>query len=84
MIVFLTEVRHKLMADTSTKEKDNSNKEKTLVEGEKNMTAVATEQLLKIIDTTFIKMLFTDYGCISGAVTSIKSLSLWQKLRKRY
>ena len=54
LIVFLTEVRHKLMADTSTKEKDNS-KEKTLVEGEKNMTAVATEQLLKIIDTTLLK-----------------------------
>lgn len=54
LIVFLTEVRHKLMADTNTKEKDNS-REKTLVEGEKNMTAVATEQLLKIIDTTLLK-----------------------------
>lgn len=50
LIVFLTEVRHKLMA----KEKE-LNKEKDGVNGEKNLTAVATEQLLKIIDTTLLK-----------------------------
>lgn len=50
LIVFLTEVRHKLMA----KDKE-LNKEKDGVNGEKNLTAVATEQLLKIIDTTLLK-----------------------------
>lgn len=50
LIVFLTEVRHKLMA----KDKELS-KEKNGVNGEKNLTAVATEQLLKIIDTTLLK-----------------------------
>ncbi|XP_012056749.1 PREDICTED: vam6/Vps39-like protein [Atta cephalotes] len=50
LIVFLTEVRHKLMA----KDKE-LNKEKNGVNGEKNLTAVATEQLLKIIDTTLLK-----------------------------
>nr|XP_012223795.1 PREDICTED: vam6/Vps39-like protein [Linepithema humile] len=50
LIVFLTEVRHKLMA----KDKD-LNKEKNGVSGEKNLTVVATEQLLKIIDTTLLK-----------------------------
>lgn len=50
LIVFLTEVRHKLMA----KDKE-LNKEKNGLGGEKNMTAVATEQLLKIIDTTLLK-----------------------------
>lgn len=54
LIVFLTEVRHKLLSDSKLKDKDN-NKEKGLIEGEKNMTAVATEQLLKIIDTTLLK-----------------------------
>lgn len=54
LIVFLTEVRHKLMGDAQAKDKD-SNKEKSLIKGEKNMTAVATEQLLKIIDTTLLK-----------------------------
>ncbi|XP_031839789.1 vacuolar protein sorting 39 [Nomia melanderi] len=54
LIVFLTEVRHKLMGDAQAKDKDN-NKEKSLIKGEKNMTAVATEQLLKIIDTTLLK-----------------------------
>lgn len=68
LIVFLTEVRHKLMGDTKAKDKDNV-KEKNLNEGgknvtnitknvtntTKNMTAVATEQLLKIIDTTLLK-----------------------------
>ena len=54
LIVFLTEVRHKLLGDPKSKDKDN-NKEKGLIEGEKNMTAVATEQLLKIIDTTLLK-----------------------------
>ncbi|XP_024940137.1 vam6/Vps39-like protein isoform X2 [Cephus cinctus] len=59
LIEFLTEVRHKLMGDTKTKEKDKNGKigERELVQGEKtkNMTAVATEQLLKIIDTTLLK-----------------------------
>lgn len=50
LIVFLTDVRHKLMA----KDKELS-KEKNGVNGEKNLTAVATEQLLKIIDTTLLK-----------------------------
>ncbi|KAL0117844.1 hypothetical protein PUN28_008917 [Cardiocondyla obscurior] len=51
LIVFLTEVRHNLMA----KDKD-LNKEKNGVNEEKNLTAVkATEQLLKIIDTTLLK-----------------------------
>lgn len=54
LIVFLTEVRHKLMGDSKTKDKDNI-KEKSVIEREKNMTAVATEQLLKIIDTTLLK-----------------------------
>ncbi|XP_011882729.1 PREDICTED: vam6/Vps39-like protein [Vollenhovia emeryi] len=49
LIVFLTEVRHKLMA------KDKELKEKNGVNGEKNLTVVATEQLLKIIDTTLLK-----------------------------
>lgn len=55
LIAFLTEVRHKLMSDAKAKDKDNNSKEKSLVEGERNMTAVATEQLLKIIDTTLLK-----------------------------
>lgn len=50
LIVFLTEVRHKLMA----KDKELS-KEKNGVNGEKNSYVVATEQLLKIIDTTLLK-----------------------------
>ncbi|XP_024891855.1 vam6/Vps39-like protein [Temnothorax curvispinosus] len=50
LIVFLTEVRHKLMA----KDKELG-KEKNGVNGEKNLTVVATEQLLKIIDTTLLK-----------------------------
>ncbi|XP_017764075.1 PREDICTED: vam6/Vps39-like protein [Eufriesea mexicana] len=50
LIVFLTEVRLKL----TDKDKDNI-KEKSLIEGKRNMTAVATEQLLKIIDTTLLK-----------------------------
>ncbi|KOC60066.1 Vam6/Vps39-like protein [Habropoda laboriosa] len=54
LIGFLTAVRHKLISDTKPKDKDNA-KEKSVVEGEKNMTAVATEQLLKIIDTTLLK-----------------------------
>lgn len=54
LIVLLTEVRYKLMGDTKAKDKDNI-KEKSLVEGKRNMTAVATEQLLKIIDTTLLK-----------------------------
>ncbi|XP_017882997.1 vam6/Vps39-like protein isoform X2 [Ceratina calcarata] len=61
LIVFLTEVRHKLMSDNTSKgngrPKENG-KDKSLLllmEGEKNMTAVATEQLLKIIDTTLLK-----------------------------
>lgn len=54
LIVFLTEVRHKLMGDTRPKDKESS-KEKIAIEGEKSMTAVATEQLLKIIDTTLLK-----------------------------
>ncbi|KOX73555.1 Vam6/Vps39-like protein [Melipona quadrifasciata] len=54
LIIFLTEVRHKLMRDAKPKDKENS-EEKSLVDGKKNMTAVATEQLLKIIDTTLLK-----------------------------
>ncbi|XP_047347409.1 vam6/Vps39-like protein [Vespa velutina] len=54
LIIFLTDVRYKLIGDTKTKDKDN-NKEKNVMESEKNLTAVATEQLLKIIDTTLLK-----------------------------
>ncbi|KAL2716858.1 vam6/Vps39-like protein [Vespula squamosa] len=54
LIIFLTDVRYKLISDTKTKDKDN-NKEKNVMESEKNLTAVATEQLLKIIDTTLLK-----------------------------
>ncbi|KAF7410539.1 hypothetical protein HZH68_004920 [Vespula germanica] len=54
LIIFLTDVRYKLISDTKTKDKDN-NKEKSVMESEKNLTAVATEQLLKIIDTTLLK-----------------------------
>ncbi|XP_046488344.1 vam6/Vps39-like protein isoform X1 [Neodiprion pinetum] len=58
LIKFLTEVRHKLMGDTQAKDKENEkNSEKDTMKGEKtkNITAVATEQLLKIIDTTLLK-----------------------------
>ena len=48
LIAYLTEVRHKLMGDTQSKDKDKNEKGKS-------MTAVATEQLLKIIDTTLLK-----------------------------
>lgn len=55
LIIFLTEVRYKLMGgNVKSKDKDN-NEEKSVVNGKKNMTAVATEQLLKIIDTTLLK-----------------------------
>lgn len=54
LIIFLTDVRHKLIGDTKPKDKYNS-KEKNVMENEKNLTAVATEQLLKIIDTTLLK-----------------------------
>lgn len=57
LIKFLTEVRHKLMGDTQTKDKDKDKENEKNVDKEKakNMTAVATEQLLKIIDTTLLK-----------------------------
>lgn len=54
LIIFLTEVRQKLISNTKTQDKDNG-KEKSTVEGEKNLTAVATAQLLKIVDTTLLK-----------------------------
>ena len=47
LIAFLTEVRHNLINNKSGKGKD---KEKS-----RNLTIVATEQLLKIIDTTLLK-----------------------------
>lgn len=55
LIKFLTEVRHKLMGDTKTKDKGNDKNDPAKEEKAKNMTAVATEQLLKIIDTTLLK-----------------------------
>lgn len=56
LIGFLTEVRHNLMGGTDNKEKDNkSDKNKNKDKDKKTMTAVATEQLLKIIDTTLLK-----------------------------
>ncbi|XP_012264302.2 vam6/Vps39-like protein [Athalia rosae] len=58
LIKFLIEVRHKLMGDTKTKEKGSENffeKDPLKAEKSKNMTAIATEQLLKIIDTTLLK-----------------------------
>ncbi|KAK0163473.1 hypothetical protein PV327_007148 [Microctonus hyperodae] len=54
LIGFLTEVRHNLMGGAEAKEKDAKN-EKTNDRDKKSMTAVATEQLLKIIDTTLLK-----------------------------
>ncbi|RLU19122.1 hypothetical protein DMN91_009480 [Ooceraea biroi] len=51
LIVFLTEIRHTLMA----KDKEEKKKDKNGANGEKNITVVATEQLLKIIDTTLLK-----------------------------
>ena len=55
LIAYLTEVRHKLMGDTQSKDKDKNEKGREKDEKGKNMTAVATEQLLKIIDTTLLK-----------------------------
>ncbi|KAG8034753.1 hypothetical protein G9C98_007829, partial [Cotesia typhae] len=54
LIGFLTEVRHNLMGSTDPKDKDNKT-EKNKDKDKKAMTAVATEQLLKIIDTTLLK-----------------------------
>ncbi|XP_063978335.1 vam6/Vps39-like protein isoform X3 [Diachasmimorpha longicaudata] len=48
LIGFLTEVRHNLMGGTDGKEGKKEREKKT-------MTAAATEQLLKIIDTTLLK-----------------------------
>ncbi|KAH0553998.1 vam6/Vps39-like protein [Cotesia glomerata] len=53
LIGFLTEVRHNLMGSTDPKDKDNKTEKKD--KDKKAMTAVATEQLLKIIDTTLLK-----------------------------
>lgn len=52
LIAYLTEVRHNLMGggDSTKEERNEKGKDKT-----KNITAVATEQLLKIIDTTLLK-----------------------------
>lgn len=59
LINFLTEVRYKIINDSQVKEKEanEKGKGKTGAQGDKlkNMTAVATEQLLKIIDTTLLK-----------------------------
>ncbi|KAK2588320.1 hypothetical protein KPH14_004337 [Odynerus spinipes] len=54
LILYLVYVRHRLIGDTNTKDKDNS-KERNIMESEKKLTAAATEQLLKIIDTTLLK-----------------------------
>lgn len=54
LIAFLTEVRHNLMGSGDSKDKDKNDKSKDK-DRTKNMTAVATEQLLKIIDTTLLK-----------------------------
>lgn len=51
LIVFLTEVRHTLMS----KDKEEKKKDKNGTNEEKNITVIATEQLLKIIDTTLLK-----------------------------
>jgi len=51
LIVFLTEIRHTLMA----KDKEEKKKDKEGSNAEKSITIVATEQLLKIIDTTLLK-----------------------------
>ncbi|KAH0951330.1 hypothetical protein HN011_003413 [Eciton burchellii] len=51
LIVFLTEIRHTLMA----KDKEEKKKDKEASNAEKSITVVATEQLLKIIDTTLLK-----------------------------
>lgn len=52
LIGFLTEVRHKLSGDSNSKDKKEKNE---VDQRSKTMTAVATEQLLKIIDTTLLK-----------------------------
>ncbi|XP_011301039.1 vam6/Vps39-like protein [Fopius arisanus] len=53
LIGFLTEVRHNLMGGTDVKEKDGKREDGK--KDRKSMTAAATEQLLKIIDTTLLK-----------------------------
>ncbi|XP_034941831.1 vam6/Vps39-like protein [Chelonus insularis] len=53
LIGFLTEVRHKLMAGTDSKDNKDSKNNKNKDKDKKNVTA--TEQLLKIIDTTLLK-----------------------------
>ncbi|XP_031786961.1 vam6/Vps39-like protein [Nasonia vitripennis] len=59
LIDYLTEVRYKLINDSQAKEKDANGKIKGKVTAQgdklKNITPVATEQLLKIIDTTLLK-----------------------------
>lgn len=55
LIAYLTEVRHKLLGDTHLQGKDKNEKGKDKDEKGNNMTAVATQQLLKIIDTTLLK-----------------------------
>lgn len=59
LIDYLTEVRYKLINDSQAKEKETGEKSKgkSIAQGDKlkNMTSVATEQLLKIIDTTLLK-----------------------------
>ncbi|XP_066588589.1 vam6/Vps39-like protein [Prorops nasuta] len=53
LIEFLTEIRHKLI-DTKPKNIDHG-KDTNPLDNENNLTAVTTQQLLKIIDTTLLK-----------------------------
>lgn len=59
LIDYLTEVRYKLINDSQAKEKDPNEKIRGKVTSQgdklKNITPIATEQLLKIIDTTLLK-----------------------------
>lgn len=59
LIDYLTEVRYKIINDSQAKEKESNEKTKgkNQLQGDKfkNMTSSATEQLLKIIDTTLLK-----------------------------
>lgn len=58
LITYLTDVRHNLISDPKIKDKDKFDKSKDKnARGYKmkNISNVATEQLLKIIDTTLLK-----------------------------
>ena len=56
LIDYLTEVRYKFINDSQKeKEATEKNKEKAVGEKSKSTMSAATEQLLKIVDTTLLK-----------------------------